>query len=494
MRAAPVPGPARAPDAGPPSAPAPPDGAEAARRASLEPDMSGHGGATGCHAVPALPLDAASLARICRGALRERLSRGRGVPVPPVPDDLPLVDRPGAAGQGGAARDGGSAGGARREHASLGLDSLELLEAVADLDRRFALSRTGIEDHLLIRPTLAAWGALIAEHLRRCGPDLSVTFMTSGSQGAPRAVAHPASTLLAEADALIDVLAPCGSGARGPAARTTGPGASAPGGSAEGVAAPEALGRVLVLVPCHHIFGFLFGALVPARAGWPVIDLAGRAPGTLARTARHGDLIVATPYLLSLALQAGESIPAGCSAVVSGAAAPADLWADGARAGLGLTEIYGATETGGIGWRRAPDHPFELLPHLSRAGNGVAGPCGATLPLQDRLAWRGPRSFALLGRVDRVVQVAGVNVSPDAVARRLAALEEVSDAAVRLDHASGRLKAFIVPTDPALCSTPRALEPRLRAACADLPAPARPQRFDLGTAVPTAPSGKPTDW
>jgi 4-coumarate--CoA ligase len=249
-----------------------------------------------------------------------------------------------------------------------------------------------------------------------------------------------------------------------------------------------------VLVPCHHIFGFLFGALVPARAGWPVIDLAGRAPGTLARTARPGDLIVATPYLLSLALQAGEPIPAGCSAVVSGAAVPADVWADGARAGLGLIEIYGATETGGIGWRRAPDHPFDLLPHLSRAGNGVAGPFGAPLSLQDRLAWRGPRSFALLGRVDRVVQVAGVNVSPDAVARHLAALEGVSDAAVRLDPVTGRLKAFIVPSDPALCVTPGALEPQLRAACADLPAPSRPQRFDLGTALPTGPSGKPTDW
>jgi 4-coumarate--CoA ligase len=463
-------------------------------RACLAPDTSGLGGATGGHALPALPLDAASLARICRGALRERLSRVRGVPVPPVPEDLPLVDRPGAAGQRDAAHDRGSARGARREPASLGLDSLELLETVADLDRRFALSRTGIEDHLLLRPTLAEWGALIAEHLRRCGPDLPVTFMTSGSQGAPRMVAHPASSLLAEADALIDVLAPCGSGAHCPAARAAGAAASAPVGSSEGAAASEALRRVLVLVPCHHIFGFLFGALVPARACWPVIDLAGRAPGALARTARPGDLIVATPYLLSLALQAGESIPAGCSAVVSGAAAPADVWADAARAGLGLTEIYGATETGGIGWRRGPDHPFDLLPHLSRAGAGVAGPCGAPLSLQDRLAWRGPRSFALLGRVDRVVQVAGVNVSPDAVARHLAALEGVSDAAVRLDPATGRLKAFIVPTDPALCITPGALEPCLRAACADLPAPARPQRFDLGTALPTGPSGKPTDW
>ncbi|WP_158547423.1 AMP-binding protein [Rhodovulum sp. 12E13] len=416
------------------------------------------------------------------------------MPAPPVPDDLPLVDRPGAAGHDDAARDGGSASGAPPGQACLGLDSLELLEAVADLDRRFALSRTGIEDHLLLCPTLAEWGALIAEHLRRCGPDLPVTFMTSGSQGAPRAVAHPASTLLAEADALIEVLAPGGTGGRVPDAPAASIGPSTPGRSSEGAAASEAPGRVLVLVPCHHIFGFLFGALVPARAGWPVIDLAGRAPGTLARTVRPGDLIVATPYLLSLALRAGAPIPAGCSAVVSGAAAAADVWADSARAGLGLTEIYGATETGGIGWRRAPDHPFDLLPHLSRAGNGVAGPCGTPLSLQDSLAWRGPRSFDLLGRVDRVVQVAGVNVSPDAVARHLAAREEVCEAAVRLDPVSGRLKAFIVPTDPALCATPGAIEPQLRAACADLPAPARPQRFDLGTALPTGPSGKPTDW
>jgi 4-coumarate--CoA ligase len=281
--------------------------------------------------------------------------------------------------------------------------------------------------------------------------------------------------LLAEVDALLHDLF-----------RTTGEGGSG--------RVPDPV-RLLVLVPCHHIFGFLFGALLPARAGWPVVDLAGRPPGALAREARPGDLVIATPWLLSLALKSGGDLPGGLSAVVSGAPAPDDLWQVSAEAGLALTEVYGATETGGIGWRRCRHAPFALLSHLARRGGDVQRPDGRALDVQDRLEWRDGRRFAVLGRRDRVVQVAGVNVSPDAVARHLAAAEGVCDAVVRLDAATGRLKAFVVPgPDRADGSTDGVLEARLRAACTDLPAPARPYRYSFGIDLPRGPTGKVADW
>jgi len=349
-----------------------------------------------------------------------------------------------------------------------------MLETVGDLDRRFALSRTGVEDHLLVRPTLRNWGRLIAEHLSRCGPHLPITFTTSGTQGAPSRVAHTAATLLAETDALLRDL-PFAAMAGASAAR---------GGPA----------RVLVLVPCHHIFGFLFGALLPAHAGWPVVDLAGRTPGGVARTARGGDIVIATPHLLALALETSGGLANGVAAIVSGAPAPPALWRAAADAGLRLTEIYGATETGGIGWRGDGDGPFTLLSHLAREGDAICGADGL-LPLQDDLAWHGDRVFTVLRRRDRQVQVGGVNVSPDAVARMLSGLPEVAEAAVRLDASLGRLKAFVVPRTSGLPERGReTLEAHLRTACADLSAPERPQSFTFGAALPRNPAGKLTDW
>ncbi len=425
-----------------------------------EPGVSG--ARSSANAAPALPLEAPALARICRGAVRERLVRTRGGTCHQLDDDTPLVDRAAPAENDATAP------------ARPGLDSLEILEIVGDLDRRFALSRTGIEDHLIVRPTLREWGTLIAEHLRCSGPDLPITFTTSGSQGAPRHVAHSAATLLSEVDALLRDL-PIAAASRG----------------GDGVGAPA---RVLALVPCHHIFGFLFGALLPACAGWPVIDLAGRSPGGLARTARAGDLVIATPHLLGLALETPGRLPDGIAAIVSGAPAPPSLWRAAADAGLDLTEIYGATETGGVGWRCDGDGPFTLLSHLVREGEAIRR-AGESLPVQDHLEWRGERAFAVLGRRDRQVQVGGVNVSPDAVARTLSAMPDVSEAAVRLDPGSGRLKAFVVPRAPDPSGSGReGLEARLRAACSDLSAPERPQSYTFGEALPRDRAGKPTDW
>jgi 4-coumarate--CoA ligase len=173
-----------------------------------------------------------------------------------------------------------------------------------------------------------------------------------------------------------------------------------------------------------------------------------------------------------------------------------------------------------------PVLPVSAAPGSSadEPGTPILGPGGDALPLQDHLEWVGPSRFFVRGRRDGVVQVGGVNVAPAAVARHLEALDEVATAAVRLDLRTGRLKAFVVPEpraygaapspdgerrstersnphprpDPSCAAVPSqhdpALEARLRAAVAALPAPARPQSYTFGAALPISPAGKPTDW
>lgn len=343
----------------------------------------------------------------------------------------------------------------------LALDSLARLSLIARLVRTFDLSRSGVEDYLLVSPTLGDWADLIARHFEIVAGDAKVLFHTSGSTGIPVPVAHAAAWLQTEASALAAVFG-----------------------------RPK---RVVALVPPQHLYGFMATVMLPLHLGCPVVELLGRAPSVLERIARPGDLIVATPFLWDLAVESGVRLPEECVGVTSGAPASASLWDQCAGMGLAaLTEIYGATETGGVGWRDSGLAAFRLLSHLrSLSGAAIGRGDGSRLAVQDRLIWESKTTFRVAGRLDGAVQVGGVNVWPDRVRARLCAVEGVSDAAVRLRD--GRLHAFVVLRD-ASCGTDCTLDKALRAAMAGEAAPARPVSFTFGSSLPRNAMGKLVDW
>ena len=98
------------------------------------------------------------------------------------------------------------------------------------------------------------------------------------------------------------------------------------------------------------------------------------------------------------------------------------------------------------------------------------------------------------GRLDKAVQVAGVNVYPNHAASVLEGHEGVSRCLVRLMRPDEgyRLKAFIVPK-------PGWNEQDLRASLANfarqhLNDAQRPAQYSFGEDIPRGPLGKPTDW
>jgi 4-coumarate--CoA ligase (photoactive yellow protein activation family) len=164
-----------------------------------------------------------------------------------------------------------------------------------------------------------------------------------------------------------------------------------------------------------------------------------------------------------------------------------------------LVEIYGATETGGIGWRDRDGAPFRLLPHVSRDDDESVRKSlrGAVLryALPDTVAWRGPDLLVPVSRRDGAVQVGGVNVDPEAVRAVLLGHPDVADAAVRLMHPTEgeRIKAFIVPKHGA--GSHEQLRLDLEARVAERLQPLeRPRAFTFGAAVPTNAMGKRVDW
>ncbi len=158
-------------------------------------------------------------------------------------------------------------------------------------------------------------------------------------------------------------------------------------------------------------------------------------------------------------------------AVADGRAGFPAAWLDDAPDGLALRIVDGLLEV------RSP-----------RAAPGIADAEGwlSTGDLVERQDDR----VLFAGRLDGLVNVGGVKVSPEAVERRLLAVGGVADAAVAAvpSPITGHLlTATIVPAPGA---DVEALRAALRAATADLPPAARPRALTFADHIPLSAAGK----
>lgn len=346
----------------------------------------------------------------------------------------------------------------RLDEDGLGFDSLARIDLVSVFNTRFSLQSTGVEDYMYIQPQLDIWADLLEEHFRLLPTSAAMGFFTSGSTGAPKILFHPLEDLLAEIDVHI------------------------------AHSLVDRPGRIVALVPPQHIYGFLFTVLLPSRLKVSVLDLSEKGPGALSRHLDAGDLVIATPHLFARALPFCSGKPLSAHALSSTAPAPDTLWTLARRAGLAsVTEIYGSSETGGVGTRRAAGALFRLLPHLDAGDPPTRN--GQRLDLQDHLSWQAEQ-FRVLGRRDHAIQIGGHNVSMAAVAATLERHPHVAQAYVRPE--GERIKAFVVPC-PGV--DPLVLEDTLRSLMDAEHAPAaRPVSYTFGASLPRNALGKVTDW
>jgi long-chain acyl-CoA synthetase len=351
----------------------------------------------------------------------------------------------------------------------LGVDSLELLQLAGVLNETLQIHRSGIEDYLLAHRRLANWLDIACTALGYFSDELS--FRTSGSTGEPKRCSHALADLEQEAASLAALF---------PQRR-----------------------RLLLAVPSHHIYGFLFGVLLPRHLGidpGQVIVVRGRLPNQLAGFVQSGDLVVGHPQFWQAALEPGMRYPDEVMGVSSTAPCPDAVAERAVAAGLALVQIYGASETGGLGWRASHRDPYRLLPFLERVPGADdallrRGPDGATRMLQpqDGLDWCAEDRFTVGPRRDDAVQVGGINVFPERVRQVLLSHPLVEDAAVRLMRPNEgiRLKTYVVPRPGAGAGFAEELRAWIDARLAPLE---RPKAITLGPQLPRGALGKPADW
>jgi len=199
----------------------------------------------------------------------------------------------------------------------------------------------------------------------------------------------------------------------------------------------ERLGAATVLatVSHQHIYGLLFRVLWPLCAGRVFSAHTYAYPEPLfhdmARLPRA--LLVSSPAHLKRLppqLDVSEAAPRLALAFSSGGPLPADA----AQAWAGLfggapTEIFGSTETGGVGWRNRGDgERWTALPGVTLAlleddvlGVRSAFTADETLAMGDRARLLPDAQFELLGRADQIVKLEEKRVSLNDIDTRLEA-------------------------------------------------------------------------
>lgn len=254
-----------------------------------------------------------------------------------------------------------------------------------------------------------------------------VVLYTSGSTGEAKRIARPFSRLLAE----VRVLESCFG--------------SRPGNS----------GPVVASVSHQHIYGLLFKLLWPWAYGRAFVNAQAVYPEHLVQLAGQHDnaVLVSSPALLK---RWPDDIALPCLYRVfsSGGHLP-----DAARQrfhrqhGLAITEILGASETGGIAWRGEKDE-WQALPGVELRCAAATGALSVRSPHTAEAGWvetgdavtLTDHGLRWLGRLDRLIKLEEKRISLDAIEQTLRAQAGVQEAHVLvLPGQRLRLAAVIVP-------------------------------------------------
>jgi len=289
------------------------------------------------------------------------------------------------------------------------LDSLDQLTAARAVAEFFELEKTGADELLLRRNQLGQWGELITGFLDD-GTLTRICFRSGGTTGEPKLIPQPLAHLHSEVAEISKLV-------------------------------PDTR-RIVALVPLHHIYGFIWGPLLSDQLGVPLIHAEDAI-----RIAHHeleaGDLLLGIPEWWQYLASSARPLPGGVTGITSTAPCPPGVINAVLDNGLSsMMEIYGSSDTGGIGWRVNRDTSFQLFHHWHRHDNEhLISDTGSVCLLPDLVHWESDQRLVPAGRRDNAIQVGGVNVWPERVGAFIATHARVLDCSVGPLETSGRRPA-----------------------------------------------------
>ncbi len=314
----------------------------------------------------------------------------------------------------------------RKDFSLDSMDRMTLATACAEFFNVYDSTR---EDTLLGSANCERWSEIVA--LARSETTRDVSFRSSGSTGKTKLFRHRAQWLEQEASYW-----------------------------SERVKA-QSRQRIVTHVPMHHIYGYIWVALLATASDLPVVRLPSQslAPPRLL----DGDLLVTTPHLLEQWFTRGVTLNTDVIAVSStGRFAKSSANAVAALVNFrSIWEIYGSSETAGLGIRKSGEKTYQWLDYIEAAPNDTlrnpklvdavirtANGERARLALNDTVTIGEDATRFFIGeRTDEIVKIAGHRIDLSELRKLLLGMPQVSDANVRAmqDGELAALKIFLVP-------------------------------------------------
>jgi len=200
---------------------------------------------------------------------------------------------------------------------------------------------------------------------------------------------------------------------------------------------------VLSTVPLSHLYGLLWGGLLPLKMGARIVSHEALLPADLAAViVREGvDLLVSTPA--HLRAMRDVEMPKGLRVISSGARMPSELQlALADQHGWTITDVLGSTETGGIATREHPLKGWKPLPSvIVTAPDGqlvVESPWCQKTAIDDRVELRPDGTFQYLGRTNELIKVAGKRADAHELETTIRSIPGVTDASVMVHASAGK--------------------------------------------------------
>lgn len=241
-----------------------------------------------------------------------------------------------------------------------------------------------------------------------------LAFLTSGSEGQPKVVYKKTRQILLELDILNKLVPDYGSSLS------------------------------ICFVPPYHIYGFLFGVLLPLLRGMTSHFLSGRIIPSFWNMYRQNmpGMVISSPIHYKYMVTGDYIVQKPRTCFISSGAPLSEKLIDlfQQKTGLSIMQVYGSTETGGIAYRNDGGewNPFEKVSVRCKKRTGlieVQSPWASNI---SQIEWETTadageiknRGFILLGRAQTLLKFRGKRLSSIEVENALLKIDGIGEAAV----------------------------------------------------------------
>jgi 4-coumarate--CoA ligase (photoactive yellow protein activation family) len=281
-------------------------------------------------------------------------------------------------------------------------DSLSLVTLAVAVGEYFGVNKSGLEENFIRYRDFVSWVDIVCDSLEYYSE--GITFFTSGTTGEPKKVFHTMQNLQREAEYLAKIL--------------------------------EGAKRITSFLRPHHIYGFLYTIALPKFLGVQRTFHEPIPNSTFFQTPNES-LLISTPTLYDMVIKKEQKFAANITAISSTEPLKRKTKEGLQKCGIErVVEIYGSSQSLGVGYRYDNDEYFKLFSYLEKE---------SLCDIQDRLEWKNEREFVLGERLDEAIKQNGYLVDLkeyEVKINKLAGIQKCD-----LLWSKGELIAFIETSD-----------------------------------------------